>query len=257
MPPIELALHFIERAKTISSPQELASLLEATTLEMGFQYFALVHHVDLRADAPQAMRMHNYPDQWSEYFITNGLYAEDPIHVASLLSNVGFTWEEVPNKIRLTSRQRKIIEMAGRHGLRNGFTVPGNVPGESTGSCSFATAGGLELPAENLPLAYLIGGFAFEAARRLRASDAGSTPPEPLRLTPRQHDCLLLVIHGYTDKEIARELDISAQTVKEYLNHLRRRYGVKNRLVLAVRAIYDGQISFIEAFADKPPLWRG
>jgi LuxR family quorum-sensing system transcriptional regulator CciR len=184
------------------------------------------------------------------------LYADDPIHVASLLSNVGFSWEELSNKIRITSRQRTILEMAAKHGLRNGYTVPANVPGESTGSCSFATGDGADLPQESLLLAELIGHFAFEAARRLGRTVLAPPPGLP-RLTSRQHDCLLLVIHGKTDKEIGRILGISEETVSEYLDLLRRRYRVTKRLTLAIRAIYGGQISFIEAFAQEPPLRGG
>lgn len=247
---------FIAQAKSSQSQAELRTLLEASVREIGFTYFALVHHADLRTPRPTIIRLDNYPAEWSDYFIENALYADDPIHLASLHSNVGFVWSEVPRKIRLTRRQQEILDMAAKHGLCNGYTVPANIPGESSGSCSFATDVDIQVPEESLLLAELIGGFAFAAARRLGRSDPtpGQGPP---RLTPRQHDCLLLVIHGKTDKEIARKLDIREDTVTEYLDLLRRRYGVKNRLLLAVRAIYDGQISFIEAFASEPPLRGG
>jgi LuxR family quorum-sensing system transcriptional regulator CciR len=256
MPSFDLANRFVEKAAMVRNNGELSRLIEDVAIELGFHYFALVHHADLRDHSPNIVSLHNYPPAWAEYFIENTLYSDDPIHVACLLSNVGFSWEELSNKIRITTRQRTILEMAGKHGLRNGYTVPANIPGESTGSCSFATGDGADLPQETLLLAELIGHFAFEAARRLGRSEL-PPPPRLPRLTSRQHDCLLLVIHGKTDKEIARDLGIREDTVTEYLDLLRRRYGVKNRLMLAVRAIYHGQISFIEAFAQKPPLRGG
>jgi LuxR family quorum-sensing system transcriptional regulator CciR len=257
MSSLKIAQDFVEQARLAQSALDLFHLLEDATREIGFSYFALVHHTDLRDSTPQIVKLYNYPSAWVEYFVNNALYAEDPIHLASLLSNVGFSWTEVPNKIRITNRQHKILEMAGRHGLRNGYTVPANIPGESTGSCSFAMKDGAGLPEGSLLLAELIGDFAFEAARRLGGVPTPAPLQTPTRLTPRQHDCLVLVIHGRTDKEIARALRISEDTVTEYLDVLRRRYGVKNRLMLAVRAIHDGQISFIEAFAPKPPLRGG
>ncbi len=256
MPRFQVVEQFLQRVRVARDKPELGGLLDEITREIGFGHFALVHHIDLRDVTPQFICLHNYPSSWAEYFIQNVLYAEDPIHVASLLSNVGFSWEELPSRIHMTRRQRTILEMAGKHGLRNGYTVPANIPGESTGSCSFATADGADLPRNSLLLAELIGNFAFESARRLGRIDFDS-PPGLSRLTARQHDCLLLVIHGKTDKEIGRILGISEETVSEYLDLLRRRSGATKRLTLAIRAIYEGQISFIEAFAQKPPLRGG
>jgi LuxR family quorum-sensing system transcriptional regulator CciR len=253
---LNIAQRFVELASSVASLSDLSNLLEAVCLEIGFTYFALVHHADLRDPSPKIIRLYNYPCAWVEYFIANGLFADDPIHLASLLSSVGFSWEEVPAKIRITNRQREILEMADKHGLRHGYTVPANIPGESTGSCSFATKGAADLPKESILLAELIGHFAFEAARRLGRSEPVPSSGRP-RLTPRQHDCLLLAIHGKTDWEIGRILGLSEETVTEYLDLARKRYGVTKRLPLAVRAIYDGQINFIEALAEKPPLKGG
>jgi LuxR family quorum-sensing system transcriptional regulator CciR len=256
MAEFEVAQQFVDRARTSQTESELFQLLEDVAAEIGFHYFALVNHTDLRQQSQRVIRIENYPESWASYFVENALYADDPVHLASLRSNVGFSWADLPTKLALTRRHRAILEMATKHGLHNGYTVPAHIPGESTGSCSFAVDGPKELPRHNLLLAELIGGFAFETARRLGRRDPGTTHGPP-GLTARQHDCLLLVIHGKTDKEIGRILGISEETVTEYLDLLRRRYGVGKRLTLAIRAIYDGQISFIEALAPIPPLRGG
>src|SRR5258707_679819 len=134
MPRFDIAQQFVEQAETIQSKAELLRLLEDAAIEMGFQYFALVHHVDLRRPSSQIIRLENYPETWATHFIENGLYAEDPIHWACLTSNTGFTWADVPKKIAITSRQRAILENAGKHGLGDGYTVPANIPGERSGS---------------------------------------------------------------------------------------------------------------------------
>jgi LuxR family transcriptional regulator, quorum-sensing system regulator CciR len=168
---------------------------------------------------------------------------------------VGFAWEEVPGKIAMTSRQRAILENAAKHGLRDGYTVPANIPGHSSGSCSFATRRGQRFPEENLLLAQLIGGFAFQAARNL--SQIGSAHPQSLpRLTPRQHECLLLAIQGMSDWNIGRVLGLSSETVNQHFDMARRRFHVATRLQLALCAIFDGQISFIEALSWLFP-WLG
>jgi LuxR family quorum-sensing system transcriptional regulator CciR len=249
---LDVVEQFIALARAAQTHSELFDLLETSVREIGFAYFALVHHADLRDQRSKIIRLYNYPSAWVDYFIANALYAEDPIHIASLHSNVGFRWSDISDKIQLTRRQHRILEMAAEHGLRNGYTVPANIPGEATGSCSFAMADTTDLPEHSLLVAELIGDFAFEAARRLgrNQNPPGNPPP---RLTPRQHDCLLLAIHGKTDWEISRILGLSRETVTQHLEMAREKYGVLKRVQLAVRAIYDGQISFLDALEGQFP----
>jgi DNA-binding NarL/FixJ family response regulator len=52
-------------------------------------------------------------------------------------------------------------------------------------------------------------------------------------LPPRSSDVAVRVCRGQTNKEIAREMGISDQTVKEHVANLCRRFGVHNRTELA------------------------
>lgn len=53
-----------------------------------------------------------------------------------------------------------------------------------------------------------------------------------MRFSPRQQDCARLMIHGFTAKEIARELNLSQRTVEDYIGILRKKAGAKNRAQL-------------------------
>jgi len=109
-------------------------------------------------------------------------------------------WSRLPRLIALTSRDRDILERAGRNGIGDGFTVPAHSPGESAGSCSFATAPGQTAGADRLCLAQLVGGLAFEAARRLVALPR--TPANKPTLTDRRRDCIYWAARGKSDWEI-------------------------------------------------------
>lgn len=54
------------------------------------------------------------------------------------------------------------------------------------------------------------------------------------QLPRRQCEIILLLAKGYTNDEIARELDISIQTVKNHLYKLFRKFQCDNRTELAV-----------------------
>ena len=235
---------FVRDVSGVVSEAELAGLLEEISAEMGFQYFALTHHVDiLRAPQP-AIRLHNYPLQWVDYFDEEKLGPSDPVHRASHLTSVGFAWSKLSQMIHLTPRDRMVLEAANINGIGDGFTVPAHVPGESNGSCSFATRTGQPVLQEHLPIAQLVGAFAFEAARRVWRMRAGPSPTP--HLTDRQRDCVVWAARGKSDWEIAQILGISRETVIQHLKQARERYGVTKRTMLAVSTLFDGTISFID-----------
>jgi len=240
----QIARQFLSRARRIINDDEMRSLMDDVTRELGFRYFALIHHVDLRRSSPQIIHIENYPPVWADYFIRNQVYIEDPVLNASLTTNVGFAWEAVPTMISMSRRQREILERGRREGLGWGFTVPANIPGDVHGSCSFATGTAQVLPQRVLLAAQLIGAFAFQAARRIRCSGLKSASPP--KLTPRQRECLVLVAKGKTDWEIGRILGLSEETVTKYLNAARARYNVMTRAQLVTAALFDGQIGFME-----------
>lgn len=97
--------------------------------------------------------------------------------------------------------------------------------------------------------ANMVGRLAFEASRQLIHKDHGRHEADKVVLTPRQRDCLILAAQGKTDWEIGRILGISEETASLHLKTARDRYGVTKRLALAIRALYDGHISFSDVLS--------
>lgn len=229
------------------SPDDLRFTLAAIARDMGFDHFALTHHIDIKRASHGAIRLHDYPDDWVEFFDDQRLGTCDPVHRASHVTSVGFAWAEVPRLITMTAGDHRILALAREHGLGEGFTVPAHVPGEARGSCSFASRYGRQLPTDILPLAQLAGAFAFEGARRLWRADALGPHPLPV-LTDRQRDCLVWVARGKSDWEVSRILGISHETVTRHVKEARGRYGMDKRTPLVIRALFDGTISFNDIF---------
>lgn len=61
-------------------------------------------------------------------------------------------------------------------------------------------------------------------------------------LTHREHEVLKQMVGGLTNKEIANELDISYETVKEHVQHILRKVGVSDRTQAAVWAVRKGLV---------------
>ena len=233
---------FVREVRDLKTEDALAKAIGEVTAELGFRYFALTHHLDVRRSS-DAIRLHNYPDGWAEWFDDHSLGATDPVHRASNLTSVGFAWSDLPEMLALTTEDLRVLELARRQGIGEGFTVPAHVPGEAHGSCSFACATGEPFREENLQLLQLVGAFAFEAARRMRRL-RNSGPP--VRLTDRQRECVMWAACGKSDWEIAQILGISHETVIEHLKRARERYGVGKRTLLAIHALFDGSIGFLD-----------
>jgi LuxR family quorum-sensing system transcriptional regulator CciR len=243
MPRLAIAEAFVQNAKIATTIDALSGSLLQSCEEMGVRYFALTHHINFGREGGPAVRVHNYPPSWEEWFDEKGLGRSDPIHRACNVASYGFPWASVVDMIKLTPDDRCVLDRAYRVGIGEGFTIPASVPGEILGSCSFAVDAGQPFPEQFHSICQLVGGFAFEAARRLSGVRDLATDHLAI-LTDRQRDCVLWAARGKTDWEISVILGVSHETVIQHLKHARERYGVQKRAMLAVRALFDGLISF-------------
>ena len=248
---LRLAAEFAELSAAAETMEELTSHLGDVSNALGLPYFSLVHRVSLRRSDPRLIESSNYPPVWSERVVRGRLFVDDPILQASQRTVAPFLWSEADHLIRLTELQRGIIEQSHREGLGEGLTVPANVPGEPSGSCSFATRVGQPLPdIEHRLCAHLVGIHAFERARQLHGYPLPSARAPPL--SPRERDCIRALVTGASDKLIARQLNLSPETVSRYLKDARAAYGATTRAELIVRALADGTADFGDAI---PQLW--
>ena len=213
-----------ELAHEISGAQKEEQLYAALTNaaeRMGFDHFALAFDRRGGGDAASVL-VHNYPDCWAKVYVGLDLSCTDPIRRASERSVTGFQWSDVDRYIPLSRGDRQLLNVARESGIGDGFTVPRHLPGEATGSCSFAVTPGAVMPAEMLHAAEILGAIAIASAR------------------------------GKTAGEIAGILGISEETVVRHLKMARDRYSVHCRQMLILCALFDGLIGF----SDIYDWWR-
>lgn len=73
-------------------------------------------------------------------------------------------------------------------------------------------------------------------ARALREEQRPQRPEEA-GLTPREEEILRLIAKGYSNKLVARELDLAVGTVKVHVKHILKKLRLKTRVEAAVWAV--------------------
>jgi two-component system, NarL family, nitrate/nitrite response regulator NarL len=83
----------------------------------------------------------------------------------------------------------------------------------------------------------------IHALRRLKPSRAVSEAPRNFGLSSREMEVIALIVAGYTNKDLARELGISENTAKHHLTNIFDKLGVSNRLELVLYAVDHGLVA--------------
>jgi two-component system nitrate/nitrite response regulator NarL len=74
--------------------------------------------------------------------------------------------------------------------------------------------------------------------------------PDQAGLTPREEEILALIARGYSNKLIARELDLTVGTVKVHVKHILKKLALKTRVEAAVWAI-NSQVRGVTATPNQ------
>lgn len=246
---LDLITNFFDAIDLFDSREALLSAISALCDHAGVDYFAVVHHGDAEASSPDLIRLHNYPTDFAAFHADHRLGVRDPVHRMSQLRGSGFLWASMTRLLpSFDARDSQILERAQRSGIGDGYTRPFHVPGERSGSCSFAVRSGGIFPRRLIPFAEALGSFAFEAARALNLREQ-PTWRHAGRLSPRERDIVILLGQGMQHKAIAWNLGISVETVTDHLRNARAKFGVTKSAVLIVCGLLSGSITYSEFLA--------
>lgn len=110
-----------------------------------------------------------------------------------------------------------------------------------------------------LLLRAMVGTFGHEAPVRTEAAAPEEPPGNWSQLTERQREIVRWAAQGLSNKQIARHLGISPETVKSHLHHVFERSGVSGRVaLLAARwAESEGMLPASDAFPAPRPANGG
>lgn len=235
---LELVSAFENEARACQTLNELSEQIEIVVSSFGFRWFTLLQDIDLIASYGHGLLLTNFPSNLTEEYISLELYRDDPFHAACMKTVSGVCWDEVENLIDLTHAQRAMLQKVSSQGLLSGYTMPLRMTGEPDVMFSVVRETHGEISFEDQLITRLVGLIALEQARRLFKI----VEPVKTALSPRQIECISLVAQGKSDWEIGQILGLSKDTVHEYIEGARKRYGVRRRTQMVLRAVRDGHL---------------
>lgn len=243
----DVVQEFVALSAQVTDMAGLRPVIEQSCKRLGFDFYAVVHHIRFGRPSTDKVRLSNYPIEWLAQLREAENFRE-PVLAAAERTGRGFLWSELRKLVPVGDAEERYMARAARHGLVEGFAIPNHIPGETFGSCHFAVASKADFPLQSLPAAQALGTFAFEKARQILKEQA--QPSEeyivPAPLTERQRDCVLFAAKGKSDSVIADLLNIRRRTVNEHIEAAKRRYSVATRTQLIVRALFRSEICFSE-----------
>ncbi|GMR21418.1 MAG: two-component system response regulator NarL [Gammaproteobacteria bacterium] len=82
-----------------------------------------------------------------------------------------------------------------------------------------------------------------QTRQRISGSEKIDADRDVTDLTPREREVLQWATDGLADKEIARKLSVSENTIKNHMKNVRKKLGVNNRVKASLVAIEKGIIN--------------
>jgi DNA-binding NarL/FixJ family response regulator len=159
----------------------------------------------------------------------------------------GLPWTEGLAALRATAPTTPVVVLSANEDRRlvleavrlgaSGFIPKTSSSKVMIRALELVLSGGVYLPTTlldngaNAPTATL---SAISALSAVPAAEAGEGPASPL--TPRQREVLSLLGKGQSNKEIARQLDLSEGTVKLHVTAILKALGVNNRTGAVIAA---------------------
>lgn len=247
---------YVEALSGADSTAEIGAQLEAVLKDLGFERFAYVHvrpplGKKLRSFVPPGSRSGNVvheflstlPDSWVDYYLSKDYGDLDPTLQAAVGRLMPFQWREIGGRNDLSNGQRKVLNEARDHGVKDGATIPIHGPDSGLSTLSIVGCSGErefeEAYRENYRDLVWLAINTHEAFLSL----AENAPDEDrVRLTDRERDCLLWTARGKTAWEVGQILAISEETVLFHLKNVTRKLGVFSKHHAVVKAVIQGHI---------------
>jgi LuxR family quorum sensing-dependent transcriptional regulator len=233
------AFDAVASAHGASTLIELDEVIGKQILRLGFDAYVGVNVLDPGGQPNHEILFGKTHQPWEEHY-NAGAYAQHDAVLRELVSGIDpIFWSDVLSKRPLDPEEIKIYNEAAEFGLTEGFMTP--IHGLD-GSLSAVLLVGNDVDArhpDTRAAAHMLSIYYGSIANRIRR-DEHNRLATPVRLSPRQIECLKWVRHGKSSNDIGDILGLSGRTVDDYLALACMRLGVRTRHQAVIDAAMRG-----------------
>ncbi|MEZ5758380.1 MAG: LuxR family transcriptional regulator [Emcibacteraceae bacterium] len=241
--------NFIEQSAKANNLVDLARLFDLTIRKLGCTHFICLSHVDVFNLPEDAVLLSNYPLEWGLYHHEKQYFKNDPIMDTCKSRITPFIWSDPSWRALLNIDKEKILNEASEFELGEGHTIPIHSGDGYSASCSVVFQPG-EVDPHALMAIQLMAIYLYETAIKMKTKSF-SQRKKP---TARQIECLQMIAMGKSDWAVSKILGISENTVKFHVKAILNHYKVATRNQAVIRALFYGDISYMDVEVNKPVL---
>jgi LuxR family quorum sensing-dependent transcriptional regulator len=199
-PSLSAAFSFSRTLSRLTTTSACADLFRETIAPFGFDTFAS-GELDLADRERNVFYLIDWPESWRRFYITSGLIERDPVVDALATRSEPFTWSELRADGSLSGAAASQLDKATTFGgWVEGLVVPVSRSGRKVGLVSMVGRNRGVGPEAKAFLSLI--SVVLHSHVRSLVSHKGFAAP-PAGLTPREIECLGLVAHGTSDREIS------------------------------------------------------
>jgi DNA-binding CsgD family transcriptional regulator len=234
---VDLGFAFIERCARDHDTASRVEDFRTTLRAMGFHAGACSAWAGVGKNRRHRFFFVDWPADWLELYDQNGWVEHDLLPIEARRRVVPFLWSDL-DKSRLSAGQRELIDAGLAYGWRDAFAVPVHGPGSLQGLTTMATRTSLALSASDRAVLEVMARTIWERCRA--SADFGMSPAEPVRLSPREVECLQWAAAGKSDRDIAKLMGIKPATAHFHVEQAKRRLKAKSRVEAVAIGVLHG-----------------
>lgn len=227
---------FIILSHGATSVEQLFEMYQKAMKSLGYDrvvFSLMTDHVAIDRKAGHGI-VSNYPSDWMIHYGEKSYEALDPVRAGMYVSSGTFSWGEMLKTQPLTRAQTNFMNEAVDAGLHSGIGIPlRGTHGAIAGVGAASSDPHVEADPITLAKANLFSTQFYNVFLKLEEFSADVPPVE---LTDREREVLQLLARGMSEKDIARALSISPNTVGIYSTKILKKFRTKKMIVAAIRA---------------------
>jgi DNA-binding CsgD family transcriptional regulator len=225
-------LAYVGRARECASMAELAALAADSVGMAGMTAIASGMITGPRLARGEVFHFNNWPAEWLSLYQERGYLERDPIPRWAVVSGAPVRWTDMLRQLPANDPGYEIAAAAARFGFTEGVITPVRTLG---GHLGLVSVGGPReaLSSEEFHFLHTV---CTATLHRAEALTPDSVPPVAPHFSRREQECVMLLIQGLTEREIAERLGIREVTARFHLDNARQKTGARSRTHLAAIA---------------------